>query len=498
MNPGTLVLVIAMVAMAIAARFLLTEPETLWVAVPALLTAAWCGYSGIAAVIRQTSGAVLRFAGMTWTRDQCATHFLITGPPGSGKTARAIVPILHGFRQSMPGTGILAIDSKGALWQPVSRIAEALGQHNDLRLIRVRPTTPEGAEWQAPLRLNLLGDRSVPWSTYAKLIIDTATSSGQKGGQSFFKETSRDLMTHAMRSLDLCQLPVTLENVHHVCCTAAGTEELVAELRKAKDPAAMEERLFFKDFAAQPNEQKGGIISSAANYLRPYTHPDLVEVFSSLEPNFSLSELDAGRLVCLSIPQTLQVERKYINFLCKQLFFLHAFRRFDLSDVERQRRNLLVLVLDEAQKTTLVSEDGFSDHGAVDELREAGVCVVAATQTPLSFHASFGDEKKADVFMANLRTHIHFRAADEKGAKIISDKMGGRQLKKYSGGASGGKASRNWQLVDEPWVKPQDLLNLPEGVAVVRHPETTGAPVRRKLPLTRFTRANEYRMDEMA
>ncbi|MDR1279818.1 MAG: TraM recognition domain-containing protein, partial [Opitutaceae bacterium] len=152
----------------------------------------------------------------------------------------------------------------------------------------------------------------------------------------------------------------------------------------------------------------------------------------------------------------------------------------------------------EGQKTTLVSEDGFSDHGTVDELREAGMCIISATQTPLSLYAAFDTEKKADVFMANLRTQIHFQAADEKGAAILSSKMGGREIRKYSGGVSGGKTSRNWQLADEPWFKPARFQSLPAGHAVIKHPRRTGRPFLKKLPFTSFTRANEFVKDESA
>lgn len=163
-----------------------------------------------------------------------------------------------------------------------------------------------------------------------------------------------------------------------------------------------------------------------------------------------------------------------------------------------RRRNLIALVLDEGQKTTLVSEDGFSDHATVDELREAGVSLISATQTPLSLYAAFETERKADVFMANLRTQIHFRAADEKGAKILSDKMGGREIRKYSGGVSSGRTSRNWQPMDEPWFKPTSFLSLAEGKAVVKHPGKTGCPLLRKLPFTAFTLANEFGAGEVA
>jgi type IV secretory pathway TraG/TraD family ATPase VirD4 len=437
---------------------------------------------------RRRDGVVLKLWGLEWTRDEACCHFFITGATGTGKTARAVVPIVHGLRRTLPRTGILAVDSKGALWQPLAAMARALGQEESLRLIRVRPTHVPATEWVAPLRLNLLGDPDVPWSTYAKIVVDTATAAGQKGGQAFFKETARDVITHAMHALELAELPVTLANVHDAICISSQTELLLQRLAEQRGPAVEAERQYFQDFAAQPPEQKSGTVYTVANYLRPYTSPDIRQVVCAVEPNFTLAEVDRGRLICLSVPQTFQTERRYLHLLFKQLFFLHAFRRFDLETAELKRRNVIVLVLDEGQKTTLVSEDGFSDHLTVDELREAGVCLISATQTPLSLYAAFETERKADVFMANLRTQVHFRAADEKGAKILAEKMGGREVRKYSGGVSGGRTSRNWQPSDEAWFKPQTLLALKEGRAVVRHPRNRGKPLLRHLPFTEFTR----------
>ncbi|HTH49930.1 MAG TPA: type IV secretion system DNA-binding domain-containing protein [Candidatus Limnocylindria bacterium] len=489
MNPLTLMLGVAVLVAAWSGHGFVPAPYGTWMSVAGTVAGTWVLYCGVMQLGPGRDRPVLRLWGETWTRDEACSHFFITGATGTGKTARAVVPIIHGLRQTLPGTGVLAIDSKGVLWQPLAAIARQLGQESDLRLIRVRPPDIPREQWQAPLRLNVLADRSVPWGTYAKIVVDTATAAGQKGGQSFFKESARDAITHAMQALALIGTPVTLDNVHNVLCVSDDTTWLVDQLTSHE--SAREELQYFRDFAAQPPEQKGGTVSTVANYLRPYTVPDIAEVFGALEPNFSLGELDQGRLVCLSVPQVYQVERRYLNLLCKQLFFLHAFRRFDLPEAELRRKNVISLVLDEGQKTTLLSEDGFSDHLTVDELREAGVCLISATQTPLSLYAAFENDKKADVFMANLRTQIHFRAADEQGAKILSAKMGGREMRKYSGGVSGGKTSRNWQKTDEPWFKSAQLLALPEGRAVIKHPRRISRPLLRKLPFTSFTRENE-------
>jgi hypothetical protein len=69
--------------------------------------------------------------------------------------------------------------------------------------------------------------------------------------------------------------------------------------------------------------------------------------------------------------------------------------------------------------------------------------------------------------------------------------MGGREVRKFSGGVSGGRTSRNWQPVDEPWFKPTAFLALPEGKAVIKHARRRGRPILKRLPFTPFTRRDE-------
>jgi hypothetical protein len=285
-------------ATAIAARVAVPAPSGYWLTVVAE-SMVWFAYGALIAESDPSRARVLRLWGLDWTRDEACCHFFVTGATGTGKTARAIVPIVHGLRRALPSTGIMAIDSKGALWKPLAEIARALGHEASLRLIRVRPSHVPPKEWQPPLRLNLLADRSVPWTTYAKIIVDTASAAGQQGGQSFFKESARDVITHAMQALDVAGFLVSLDNVHNVVCNSADMESLVEKLEKSDQPAAAVEVQFFRDFSAQAPEQRSGTVGTVANYLRPYTPPDIAEVFCSAKPNFTLEEIDQGRLICL-------------------------------------------------------------------------------------------------------------------------------------------------------------------------------------------------------
>ncbi len=236
MNLRSAVLVAACFVSAGLTRHSVPAPLGYWLTVGTESAGLWLAFCALVAEREDRTAVVLRLWGLEWTRDETCCHFFITGATGTGKTARAVVPIVHGLRSTLPETGVLAVDSKGALWKPLAAMAAKLGQEKSLRLIRVRPTHIMPANWTPPLRLNLLGDPSVPWSTYAKIVVDTATAAGQRGGQTFFKETARDAITHAMHALQAADLPVTLANVHDAICISSQTALLLARLGEQSSP----------------------------------------------------------------------------------------------------------------------------------------------------------------------------------------------------------------------------------------------------------------------
>ena len=166
MNPRTAGLAAVSFGVAVVVRLMVAAPVGYWLPVLAEGVGAWLIYSALIAGFEAKATVVIRLWGLEWTRDEACCHFFITGATGTGKTARAVVPVVHGLRSTLPDTGVLAVDSKGALWKPLAAMAEKLGQKESLRLIRVRPTHIAPAQWTPPLRLNILGDASVPWSTF--------------------------------------------------------------------------------------------------------------------------------------------------------------------------------------------------------------------------------------------------------------------------------------------------------------------------------------------
>jgi hypothetical protein len=420
----------------------------------------------------KTIDYVLELGGVRWNEEDFCRGWEIDGRTGSGKTASAVVPIIHALKKNRPEIGILALDTKGDLSEPLAAIAKDLHCEKDLVQIEVRPDDAN-ANWKPPFTMNFLADASIPFSTYAKILVDVATAAGQKGGQAFFKSAAQSAIQNCFTALQVLRHGITIDN----CCNTLNdlvqlktiTQQLV-ELAKGQ---AQHQELadYFVELQKQPPEQLSGIRSTVFNYLQPFTAPDIAEVFCPMDPTFALSEIDQGKLISVKIPQKYQVEKKYVSLLLKVLFYLHALRRYDLTAQERRKKNLLVMVLDEAQETVLVSEDGISDFNVVDKIRGARATTINSTQSPTSYIPPMGSRERTEVFLLNLGNKVYFTAADKQASDMIADAIGKKTIKKRTYGRSAGKSNSSWTDHDDHWIKPHELRELPKHCAIIKHCE---------------------------
>jgi type IV secretory pathway TraG/TraD family ATPase VirD4 len=420
---------------------------------------------------RPKTRVVVRLAGFSWTRDDFCRGWLITGDTGSGKTRSGITRLLYQVFHNEPTWGGLCIDDKGIYWETLSQMAKHFGRENDLILLQVRPDDAMST-WQPRHTYNLTSDRSIPFNTFAKAVVDTAASLGQAGDKAFFKNQAQTHIAAALETLREIGADVTLENAYHLLLDQSDLDEAMTDLASSHQTMRRRElsEHFTNRFLSQPPEQIGGVKETIANYLQPFITPGIAQVFCAAGNSFDFADLDRGKIVCVAMPQKFQMERRYINTFLKMLFYTHALRRFDKPADERQRDNLLILWADEAQRFVTASEDGMSDYNCIDVIREARATVVAAAQSSTSFIPPLGREK-ARVFTLNLRNRLIFKAADEEGALDSADFLGKKRVIKKSWGYHSGKMSRNYSEQEEHKIKPHVLRNLPKHRAAVVHCE---------------------------
>jgi len=409
--------------------------------------------------------------GFRWERNDFCRGWLITGDTGAGKTY-AINALLHSVFQHEPDWGGLCCDEKGIYHETLVPMARKYGRENDLLLLQTRPD--HAAEhWVPPSRFNLLSDLTVPWSTYATVIVDTAsalTSGAEDKG--FFKTQAH---ANIGRGIQLFRLLNMVPTMHHLLEMLQYQPVLKAmlqhleSLKKQGIPDAREcYEHFLNGYLRQPPEQLGGVISTIYNYLNYFTNPEIVEVFGTEENTFDFCALDDGAIICLSMPQKYQTERRYITTILKLLFYTHALRRFDPRPTGKrpvQEDNLLICWQDEAQR--FISE---SDAN-VDVIRQANTTTVMAAQSKLSFLPALGGKEKAEVTILNLRNRIIFKAADRACAEGSADFIGRRMHWKKSYTRGKGNSSTTRSQEEEYLVKPFELMSLPKFVAIVKHCE---------------------------
>ena len=420
---------------------------------------------------RHRKCCVARLGGLTWKRTQFCRGWLITGDTGSGKTSSGINQLAHQVFQNEPTWGGLCIDEKGVYWETLTAMAKHYGRERDLIQLQIRANDTD-AQWTPPNRYNLTGDRSIPFTTYAKFIVDTATSLGQGGDKGFFKSQAQTHIAHVLEMLFELNRPVTLLNAFELLSDRELLEEEMENLEALLETPrrAAVYAHFANRFLNQPEEQHGGVRETIGNYLQYFLTPEVAEVFCTEESTFDFAAIDQGKIILTTMPQKFQTERRYVNTFLKLLYYNHALRRFDKAKADRAKNNLLVLWADEAQRFMTASEDGTSDYNCVDVIREAGATIVAAAQSTTSFVPPLGNDK-SKVLTLNLRNRLIFRAADEADAVQAADFLGKKRVVKRTWGFSAGKRNVNYSETEEHKIKPHKLRNLRDHECVLVHCE---------------------------
>ena len=350
-------------------------------------------------------------------------------------------------------------------------MARHYGRQHDLIHLQIRSDDVD-PNWTPPHRFNLTGDRSIPFTTYAKYVVDTATSLGQGGDKGFFKSQAQTHIAAALEMLFELRQPVTLRGAFELLSDFDLLEEQIenlGDLLQTPRRAAIYAH-FLNRFLSQPEEQMGGVRETIGNYLQYFLTPEIAEVFCTDPGTFNFGSIDHGKIILTTMPQKFQTERRYVNTFLKLLFYNHALGRFDKPKSERAKDNLLILWADEAQRFMTASEDGTSDYNCVDVIREAGATVVAAAQSTTSLIPPLGNDK-SKVLTLNLRNRLIFRSADEADANQSADFLGKKRVVKRSWGYSAGKRNVNYNETEEHKIKPHQLRNLRDHECVVVHCE---------------------------
>ena len=411
---------------------------------------------------------VLAYAGFRWTRDKANRHFFFTGDTGSGKTS-GMTGLLAALLKRNPKLGGVVIANKGDEWFYLEALAKKYGREKDL--IRLRPRMVSEKEKPAH-RLNATGDVRLPFTTRARLLVDTAAALNPKDEKSFFKIKGASHIGRALELLADIGRPATATNAYALL---TSEKELRAALDTLTELEPTERRIQLAEILEQTylkheaKEQRAGEIGTSQNYLEYLGTPEIAEVFSSDEPDTcSIADVDQGKIFCIDVPQDFTTERQYIFTVVKLLLYRHALRRYALPPWEKYALNQLIYVGDEFQNAITASHDGTSDFNVVDRLRDCMLMLIVSAQ---AFESLIPPQTKeqADVLALNLKNLFMYRAASEADALRCANALGKHYVERSSRTTGADHATHTYQRVEEYFIKPHEFRRLPDHTAVVRH-----------------------------
>ncbi len=412
---------------------------------------------------------VLQFARFRWTRDKANRHFFITGDTGSGKTT-GMNGLLAALMRRDPRLGGVVMANKGDEWFFLEWLGKKYGRSQDL--VRLRPRTADDPAGHPVARFNLTGDSRLPFTTRARLLVDTAAALNPKDEKSFFKVKGA---SHISRALELLHHIGRAPTATNAYALLSSDEAMKAAISKLRDVGITQQHIRLADALDQTfvkheaKEQRAGEIGTSQNYLEYLGTPEIAEVFSSDEPDTcSILDVDRGKILCIDVPEDYTTERKYVFTVVKLLLYRHALRRYALPPWQRYALNQLVYVGDEFQTAITASFDGTSDFNVVDRLRDCWLMLVISAQ---AFESLIPPQtrEQADVLALNLKNLIMYRAASETDALRCANALGKHWVERATRTVHLDHTAHTFQKTEEYRIKPHEFRNLPDHTAVVRH-----------------------------
>lgn len=408
------------------------------------------------------------FAGFRWTRDKANRHFFFSGDTGSGKTS-GMNGLVAALIRRNPTLGGVVMANKGDEWFHLEWLARKYGREHDI--IRLRPRLV--GETQKPLhRLNVTGDARLPFTTRARILVDTAAALNPKDEKSFFKIKGAAHIGRAFELLADIGRPVTATNAYDLLTSENALRSALGKLTEV-DPTErrirLAETLEQTYLKHEAKEQRAGEIGTSQNYLEFLGTPEIAEIFSSNEPDTcTMADVDKGKIFCIDVPQDYTTERQYVFTVAKLLLYRHALRRYALPPYQKYALNQLIYVGDEFQNAITASHDGTSDFNVIDRLRDCMLMLVVSAQ---AFESLIPPQTKeqAEVLALNLKNLFMYRAASETDALRCANALGKHWIERSTRTVHQDHTAHSYQRVEEFLIKPHEFRSLPDHTAVVRH-----------------------------
>ena len=347
-------------------------------------------------------------------KEDACKNTIIFGGIGSGKTTRAINPLLKQVFEQQAGA--LILDIKADFSREVDYIANLTGRsyvtvgHGGLTLNLIRGTSPELA------------------ASYLKSCFIASGSAGGSGA--FFVDQAVELCRNALTLLMLTDGDYSLAGVYDLVFSAPKREAAIAEmLSRGEQYDKRQFRLaesvgnyFANVHGTFDDKMLSNVNATVAQVLSPFSHPDLIDAFSGgeSEGEADLTALLSGAIYFVSLPMTLfgKEGARYAYMLIKLRFMSLMRERRTRTDWNQDVP--VAFVCDEYQSVI----DSITDTDFWDKSRSSGCFGIVSMQGVASLYQAVGSKQAADAILQNFRQRLVFRTEDDVTMSMVQRLLG--------------------------------------------------------------------------
>jgi hypothetical protein len=430
--------------------------------------------------VGQSTGQLAKFAhgaGLPPKRQVClswqdaAQNIVIFGGIGSGKTTRAIHPLLMQLFDKQCGG--LIFDIKGNFQTAVEACARVTSSEQRLRVIGPGHN-----------KINLLEGLT---PEVAASFLKSSLMLADNKQNTFFVDTAAELCRNALGVLSFFPAHYHLSGLQRYLFDVDGQQEWreqVEALIMAMDTQPDKVRLLRTYMAYQETvfdrfdeKVKMGVLASVSQVLSPFNHPELIDAFCSIS-TCQMEEVLDGTVFLVQLPLAVWgLGGKVADNFIKMRFF-NVMQQRERQPTWNQSR-LVFFLCDEFQEIVSASKDGLSDLNFWDKSRSSKTMGIISAQSVSSFYAAIGDRDCANALLQNFRQKICFRTEDQATLDFLNRLTGRVEIEKISYGEQSGSSgnlsnatnsqhsrSKTVTKVEKSVLDPQLIRNLKKDQAV--------------------------------
>lgn len=367
--------------------------------------------------------------------EDAAQNILILGGIGSGKTTRAMHPLLLQLLDQPCGG--LIFDVKGDFHQAVRYFAHLTQR----QIITIGPG-------HTPLNL-LAGLTPEIAASFLKSVLLLA---GQHRTDSFWVDSASELCRNILGLLAFLPEHYSLQGLYGYLFDPAFREEVAEALeiqRAGLSQTALRQLTVCEHYHTHVFDQfdekvKSGVRATLSQVLSPFNHPELMDAFCTAQPQKTdaptLSAVLTGSVFLVSLPlSTWGLGAKVVYTLIKLRFYNLMQQR--TAQARGESLSPVFFLCDEFQEIVSANKDGLSDLNFWDKARSSKTIGIVSAQALSSFYANLGDRALADTLCQNFRQKLCFRSEDPTTLQYFQSLVDKVEVSRRTQGRSSGTQS---------------------------------------------------------